>query len=116
VGGFNSYPAAGRAHGNAHVCLRQGRGIIHAVADHDDGVTACLVLLDDGDLIFRQQLGTIGNAPRTSQGFGAALVVAVKLDVLDSPAWTSRRAWGTSSRNVSRRRSVRPVIIRRNIQ
>lgn len=55
VGRLDGHVSA-RADGNAHVSLRQGWGVVHAVAHHGHSLPLVLQLLDFGHLVRRQHL------------------------------------------------------------
>ena len=97
--------APGRAHGHADIGLGQGRRVVDAVADHDHGVARGLVLLDDGDLVLRQEIGPVGDAQLLGQRRRRALVIAgQQLDAADAQARTCASAAGTSWRRCRRLR------------
>jgi hypothetical protein len=76
VRGLDGDIRARRTHGDPYVGLRQRRRVVHAVADHHHDVALRLVLLDDADLVFGQQLGAIRHADLRGQRRRGALVVA----------------------------------------
>src|SRR5699024_5605194 len=56
VGGFLGCGGAG-VHGQAHIRLGQGGGVVGAVAGHGDDFSLGLLLFDDADLVFGFALG-----------------------------------------------------------
>ena len=75
-GAVNGHFAAGRAHGDAHIPGGEGRGVVHAVADDCDTVTAGLDLAHEFDFVLRQAFGHDFFAPdfaRHAGGDGLAI-------------------------------------------
>ena len=92
------------AHGNAHIGLHEGRGIVDAITDHGD-LAALLQRADQRDLVLRQQpgmaLGDTGRAGHMARGGG---VVAADHHGLDAESMQCRhRARGFGAQRVAKR-------------
>jgi len=81
---------AGR-NGDARVGLRQGRGVVHAVADHDNGAARSLFPADERGLVLRQDLGVeFVHADLFRDGRGSPAVIAGHHDDLADAAGVQR--------------------------
>ena len=77
--------AAHAAHGNAHIRLFQGRGIVDAVADHAHGQALRLVFSDIFQLVLRQAVGPdFCDMQLAGNGPGGVFMVAGEQDRLDA--------------------------------
>ena len=77
IGRIHSDITAGAAHGDAHIGLFQGRGIIHPITDHADGPSLILHLADMGQFILGQTARIhLGDAQFFRNAVGGTGVVA----------------------------------------
>ena len=90
VGDLPRDSRAGR-NGDARVGLRQGRGVVHAVADHDNGAARSLFPADERGLVLRQDLGVeFVHADLFRDGRGSPAVIAGHHDDLADAAGVQR--------------------------
>ena len=62
--------------GNTGICLGKRRGIVHAVAKHDDLASGCVFCPNEGSLVLRKNFGIIGiHADRLCDCTGGLLIV-----------------------------------------
>jgi len=83
------------SHRDSHIGLCQGGRIVDAIADHDHRMPFGLILLDQADLVFGQEVGLIANPKLGGQVRCHTLVVSGQhFDVLDTIApQLCKRLW-----------------------